>query len=221
MPDIFVSKASAQSPTPSAHSTPGHSPAEGEARPFGRHNPLASFCYLPDNIKFETAESGEKVVLFLRPHIVTNVPWIIIATVLFLAPGVLSSFPLLTFLPGEFQVVAVLAWYLVATAFVLESFLTWFFNIYILTDERVIDIDFHNLIYREISETKIDKIQDVTYKVGGVTRAIFHYGDVYIQTAGTVPNFDFMGVPQPNEVVKIIQELRVQEEQEVIEGRVR
>lgn len=212
MADLYVAgeDKSVVGKNPASHSTPGHS-----------HNPLAAFSYMPDKVNFETAEEREKVILFLRPHIVTNIPWLIIATVLFLAPSVLSTFPLLSFLPDKFQVVAVLGWYLVATAFVLENFLTWFFNIYILTDERIIDIDFHNLIYREVSETKIDKIQDVTYKLGGVARAIFHYGDVYIQTAGTIPNFEFMGVPNPNEVVRIIQELRTQEEQEAIEGRVR
>lgn len=211
MADLYVSEGKpTKTPSGGGHSAPGHS-----------HNPLASYCYLPDKIKFETMQDGEKVILFLRPHVVTNIPWILIATLLFLAPGVLSNFPLLSFLPDKFQVVAVLGWYLVATAFVLENFLTWFFNIYLITDERIIDIDFYNLIYREISETKIDKIQDVTFKLGGVTRAIFNYGDIYIQTAGTVPNFEFMAVPDPNEVVKILQEMRVQEEQEVIEGRVR
>lgn len=195
---------------PSRHDLPGHS-----------HNPLATFCYRPDNVNFETQESGEKVVLFLRPHIVTNIPWVILAVLLFLAPAVLGNFPLLSFLPFQFQTVVVLGWYLVTAAFILENFLTWFFNVYIVTDERIIDIDFYNLIYREVSETKIDKIQDVTYKMGGVVRAVFNYGDVFIQTAGTVPNFEFMAVPRPEEVVKVLQSLRMEEEQEAIEGRVR
>ena len=214
MADLYVandkSEKKVDKAQPVSHSAPGR-----------WHNPLSSFCYMPNNVKFETMETNERIVLFLRPHIITNIPWIIIAVVLLLAPSVLDSFPLLAFLPDEFQLVAVLGWYLVSAAFILEKFLTWFFNIYIMTDERLIDIDFYNLIYREISETKIDKIQDVTFKMGGAVRAIFNYGDVYIQTAGTVPNFDFMAVPNPNQVIKLIQEARSQEEQEVIEGRVR
>ena len=199
MADLYVSadKPSEIKSKSSAHSAPGHS-----------HNPLSAYCYLPDNISFETKEKDEKVILFLRPHIITNVPWIIIATVLFLAPSVLSNFPLLSFLPDKFQVVAVLGWYLVATAFVIENFLSWFFDAYIVTDRRIVDVNFYNLIYREVSESEVTRVQDVTYKLGGVVRTMFNYGDVFIQTAGTVPNFEFMGVPNPSRVVEIVQDLQ-------------
>ncbi|MBI4059103.1 hypothetical protein HY404_02560 [Candidatus Microgenomates bacterium] len=201
------------SPNPEliTHNQPGHT-----------HNPLASYCYQPENVSFETQDPQEKIILFLRKHPIINLPWIIIAVILLLAPTfILPIFPLLSFLPAKFQLVAILGWYLVTVAFILENFLSWFFNVDIVTDERVIDIDFHNLIYREVSETKIDKVQDVTYKMGGVLRAMFNYGDVFLQTAGTVPNFQFLAVPRPDEVVKVLQALRMEEEQEALEGRVR
>ena len=103
----------------------------------------------------------------------------------------------------------------------MESFLTWFFNVYIVTDERIIDIDFYNLIYKEVSDANIDKIQDVTYKMGGVIRTLFNYGDVMVQTASEVPNFEFLAVPKPDKVAKVLQDLRIEEQQEAIEGRVR
>ena len=138
-----------------------------------------------------------------------------------MAPSILSVFPILDFLPANFQLVSVLGWYLITTAFVLESFLTWFFNVYLVTDERIIDIDFYNLIYKEVSDANIDKIQDVTYKMGGVVRTLFNYGDVLIQTASEVPNFEFLAVPMPDKVARVLQDLRIEEEQEKLEGRVR
>ena len=42
-----------------------------------------------------------------------------------------------------------------------------------------------------------------------------------IQTASEVPNFDFLAVPYPDKVVKVLQDLRVEEQQEAIEGRIR
>lgn len=184
-------------------------------------NPFAAFCYNPTNVRFETQEDQEKVILLLRQHPIVNLPWIFIAAVLIMAPSVLSVFPLIEFLPPNFQFVAVLFWYLIVTAFVLESALSWFFNIYIVTDERLIDVDFHNLIHKEVTESKIDKVQEITHKVGGVAGTVFNYGTVTIQTAGAVPNLEFQSVPNPAEVVRIIQELRTQEEQEALEGRVR
>ena len=190
--------------------------------PGNNYNPLSSFYYHPDRVSFETQEGEEKVILLLRRHIVTNVPWIIGAVLMIIAPIVILPFiPILSFLPSNYQIVAVLGWYLVTTAFILENFLSWFFNVNLITDERIVDIDFHNLIYKEVSDAKIDKIQDTTYNMGGVARTMFNYGDVFIQTAAEVPTFEYLAVPQPDKVVKILKDLMQQEEQEKIEGRVR
>jgi len=102
-----------------------------------------------------------------------------------------------------------------------ESFLNWFFNVCIITDERIFDVDFLNLVYREISEANVDQIQDVTVRMGGVIRTVFNYGDVLIQTASEVPRIEFSSVSKPDLVAKVLRELRVEEEQEKIEGRTR
>ena len=54
--------------------------------------PLTCFAVKPDGVRFETQEEGETVILFLRQHIVVNVPWIIMAVIMIFAPTVL--FPL-------------------------------------------------------------------------------------------------------------------------------
>ena len=223
MPDIFISeepKKENLKPEPHLSESPKTKTQKGKFS-GPTHNPLAAFCYYPENINFETKESKEKVVLLLRQHPITNVKWILIAILMILAPVVLGAFPILSFLPSNFQFIAVLIWYLVTTAFVIQSFLTWFFNVYIITDERIVDIDFYSLIYKEVSDANIDKIQDVTYKMGGVVRTLFNYGDVLIQTASEVPNFEFLAVPKPDQVAKILQDLRIEEEQEKLEGRIR
>lgn len=207
--------------------------AEKKEKPSGKDNtlvkkikgrsygPLSSFCYFPSGVKFASKDSKEEIVLFLRRHWITNIPWIAISLILLFAPGVLGNFPILSFLPDNFQFIAVAIWYMVVTAYILESFLDWFFNVCIATDERVFDVDFVNLIYREITDANLDQIQDVTVRMGGAIRTIFNYGDVIIQTAGEVPRIEFTAVPNPDKVAKILRELRVEEEVEKMEGRVR
>lgn len=189
--------------------------------PLQEKYPLASFIMCPGGVTFETRESEEKVILFLRRHLVTNIPWIITTIIMILTPIFINSLSVLDSIPSNFRFIFILIWYLITMAYFLESFLTWFFNVYIVTDERIIDIDFYNLIYKEVSDANIDKIQDVTYKMGGVIRTLFNYGDVLIQTASEVPNFDFLAVPYPDKVVKVLQDLRIEEQQETLEGRVR
>ena len=184
-------------------------------------SPLSAFIPLPSRVKFETQESQEKIVLLLRKHWVTNLGWILTALGMIAVPLILKVFPLLFFMPPRFQLVTVIFWYLVVLAFVFEKFLSWFFNVYIITDERIIDVDFVSLTYRRISDCKIERIQDITYKTGGLLRAAFNYGTVYIQTAGSSPEIEFNFVPKPAKVVKILDNLLIQEEQERIEGRTR
>ena len=136
-------------------------------------------------------------------------------------PLILRFFPLLAFLPFRYQMMAVIIWYLLTIAFIFEQFLGWLFNVNIITDERIVDIDFYSLLYKEVSDCKIDQIQDVTYKMGGVTRAMFNYGDVFIQTAAERPQFEFLAVPKPDRVAAILRDLVTEEEKERLEGRIR
>lgn len=208
MPEVFTSK-------PKSDYVPYKN------RPKHKFNPLWAFIPHPKNLKFETMENEEEIILFLRKHWITNVPWLFIGLIMIMAPFFVSKINIFDGVPDNFLFIFTLIWYLITTAYLLESFLTWFFNVYIVTDERIIDVDFHNLIYKEVSDANIDKIQDVTYKMGGVVRTIFNYGDIVLQTASEIPNFEFEAVPKPSRVVKVLQDLRIEEQQEAIEGRVR
>lgn len=170
-------------------------------------NPLAAFIAIPDGVSFETQGADEQIVLLLRRHLVVNVPWIFLAIFLILAPLCLSFFPLLSFLPTRFKIIVIIMWYLFVLSFLFEKFLWWFFNVYIITDKRVVDIDFHSLIYKEISEAEIEKIQDITYKTGGFSRTLFDFGTVFVQTAAAEAQIEFEDIPQPAKVVKILGKL--------------
>lgn len=184
-------------------------------------NPLAAFVALPSNISFETQEDEEKIILLLRRHWITNLSWAVTAIAMMFAPLILQVVPLLDFLPPRFKFIIIVMWYLVILAFVFEKFLVWFFNVYIITDERIIDVDFISLVYRRITDAQIEKIQDITYKTGGFMRSIFDYGDIYIQTAGQKLEIEFESVPKPDKVVKVLNQLLTQEQLEKIEGRIR
>jgi membrane protein YdbS with pleckstrin-like domain len=183
-------------------------------------NPFEAYCPRPMNVFFDSQERAEQVILLLRRHPVTQIPWILIAIGLFFAPILFSLVPFFNFLPARFSVAALILWYLLVTGFVIESVLTWFFNVYIITDERIIDVDFLSLIYKNISAAKIDNIEDVTAETGGAVRSIFNFGTVKIQTAGANAEIAFEDVPHPSKVTRLLNELLLEEEREKIEGRV-
>ena len=182
-------------------------------------NPLAAFAPKPSHLKFESQAESERVVMLLRRHPVTNIKWILTAILLVLAPQVLSLVPFLNFFPDRLQLLTYVGWYMLVFAYSLENFLSWFFQVNIITDERIIDIDFYSLIYKRVSSAKLDNIEDITSSTGGFIRSLLNYGTVIVQTAGVQQEFEFEDVPQPDKVVKLLNEMLLEEEQEKLEGR--
>ena len=187
----------------------------------GSDSVLSSFSTFPTKVNFETQDEGEEVVLFLRQHPIVNVPWIILVIFALTIPSVFGFFPMIADLPGTYQFVLELMWYSLVFGFALAKFMSWFFNIYILTDERVVDVDFINLFYRVVSTAKIEEIQDLSVRSSGAFETFFNYGSVFIQTAAQVSEFEFLRVPRPDVVAKVINQMIDQEEQEKLDGRVK
>ena len=166
----------------------------------------------PIGIYFANQQQNEVILLFLRKHPITQVGWILaslilIVTPFFLFPFIQAVFIGLSAFPPVFGLVASLLWYLITFVFIFIKFILWYYNVNIITNRRIIDIDFPYLLVQEQTETDISHIEDVTEKRAGALSTIFDYGDVFVQTAGTEVNIEFLRVPHPRDVTKIILEL--------------
>ena len=165
------------------------------------------FSYLRNpKIKFETSEPTEKALLLVRSHPFTQIYWVINVFIFFIL-FVITNF----FIPSYFSFVQVLffdVFFIIFTlSYIWFNFLSWYFNVGIITDKRVIDINYFNILYKEITVARLENIQDMTVKSGGYFEAFFDFVTIHIQTAGTEDNIEFTSVPKPSEVVKIINNL--------------
>ena len=185
-------------------------------------NPLAAFSVLPPGVRFGTQDVDEDIILLLRKHPITNLPWIFLSLLMIGAPLVI--FPLLdlgnitTFINSiSVGIIPVLIvfWYVAISGYVLLNFFFWYFNINIVTNERILDFDFLYLLYREFSETFLKSVEEVTARSGGLMSTIFDYGTVVVHTAGPSENIEFVHIPKPQEVVRIINRLVEQAHQDV------
>lgn len=99
------------------------------------------------------------------------------------------------------------------------SFLIWidyYFDVWIITNERVINIEQKGLFVRAVSELKFSRIQDVTSEVRGMIPTILNFGDVKVQTASEEDYFLFRQVPDPYHVKDVIMErLRAERDEEI------
>ena len=156
----------------------------------------------------------EKVLLFLRQHPATNFKWIFLTCLMLFAPLLILVALRDSPLPDAiyyFSQTLLWFWYLLTLGFALERFLLWYFNVYLVTDKRVIDVDVSNFLQRKISETPLSNIQDVTFESAGLMGTLLNIGHVYIQTAAVTREFDFHLVGNPDRVHDIItDQLRLQ-----------
>lgn len=186
-----------------------------EAKQEQKNNmPLfASFWQHPTGIYFDTQEIDEQILLFLRRHPITNTNWILGTLLLALIPpAVIYIFSFLlrkTFIIDTviFTSAIIIFYYLIVATIAFTYFLNWYYNITLITQKRVMTIILSNVIVKKIAETKISLVQDVNYQQTGAVRTLFNYGDVLIQTAGTLDNFYIYAIPQPENVVHIVEDL--------------
>ena len=89
------------------------------------------------------------------------------------------------------------------------AFLIWidyYFDIWIITESRIINIEQRGLFIREASDMYFEKIQDATAEVTGLIPTILNYGNVEVQTAGEKERFEFHQIPDPYAVKALIME---------------
>ena len=175
---------------------------------------FSSFSQNPEGVSFQTQKPHETIILFLRSHFVTNLSWIIIGLMLISFPIIILMFiPKLgiDFLSSpsasRFTTVYALFYYLIVFSYIFISFLHWFYNVFIVSSQRVVDIDYSDIVVHNLAITNLSHIEDVNYTQSGFIPTLFNYGDLFVQTAGNEKNFEALSVPRPREATHIIGDL--------------
>ncbi len=183
-------------------------------------NLFEAYAPKPTAVCFDAQTSTEQVVLLLRQHPAVLFKQYVFLAVGYFVPTLLSLTPFLDFLPDRFGFAFALGWYVAMLGMTLQLFLIWFFNVFLITDERIIDVDFFSVVQKNVSTAKIDKIQDITLSANGAFASFFDYGTVFVQTSAEKNEFEFDNVPHPAKVAALLNEMVLEEEREAIEGRV-
>lgn len=170
-----------------------------------------SYVEHPQNCRFEGQDPDEKILLLLRAHPITNIPWIIGAIFVFVVPFAVpillpfTGFSLIG-LPESFLLILLIINYLLVLIIVFEGFLNWYFNVTLITNEKVIDIDFE-LLYKAVDLAPLQKIEETDSVTAGIIGTIFNFGDVFVQTAGAKVAIEMKNIPKPAVVADIILDL--------------
>ena len=173
----------------------------------------ASVIEKPEDTYFEGEDGDEEILYIFRQAAITNLGWLVSGIVLLLAPVVFDSFifSINREFPGIFTpsliFIVNIFWYIFAFGYIFERFLHWFFNVYIITSKRVVDMDFDHLLHRNISEAPLRNIEDITYTVSGTLPTLFNFGNLSIQTAAEKREIEFYNVYDPGRLQDILSDL--------------
>lgn len=155
-------------------------------------------------------EEGERIVAKVHRH------WIFIALRVF-ALAVLLVLPwLLVVLLDRLNILSLTAgsvasyvavwalWGLVLWAMFWQFWTTYYMDIWVVTNKRIIDIDYLRLFDRNIAMLRFERVQDVTTHVQGIIGTLLRYGSVVVQTAGSDKEFVIDQIANPESLRDII-----------------
>lgn len=149
----------------------------------------------------------ESIQAMVRRHLVSLLPSLFLA-MLFIVIPFFFLFPLFSY--GLAGVIIFGVSVVLGILWSMRTFFLWHADVLIITNLRIVDVDQRGLLSRKVTEAQYENIQDVSWKREGVFQTIFRMGSVQVQTAGSSQTIEAHGVPFPQKVHELINDLRGQ-----------
>lgn len=128
--------------------------------------------------QFEDQLDGEEVLFVFRKHPIVMRKGFVLAMVALLLGTVPSLIkPEYSYLFGGLAAGLMLAIIVFA-----PSWITWYFSVYIVTDQRLLQIAQKGLWKKSVVDISLQQIQMVNYEVSGMQETMLGYGTIMMQT---------------------------------------
>ncbi len=157
-------------------------------------------------------EKNEHIILEVRKHWFYLLTEIFLAIIFVLIP--IFIFPFLGGLGLKIDIYSITLTLFIYFIWILFMWLTififwtnYYLDVWIITTDKIYDIEQHGLFKREVSVLHYEKIQDITYEVNGIVSSLLNLGDLHVQTAGTERNFTIKGIKDPAYVQRKLNEI--------------
>ncbi len=173
---------------------------------------FSSYIERPQKCSFEGQDPGENILLLLRAHPITNFSWIIFSIFVFFVPFLVPKLLPFTglnfsFIPANFILILLIINYLLFLTIIFEGFLYWYFNVTIVTNQKIVGINFDHLLYKGVDLAPLSKIEETDSLTAGIIGTIFNFGNVKVQTAGASIAIEMKNVPKAALVADMVLDL--------------
>jgi hypothetical protein len=127
---------------------------------------------------FEDQFDGEEVLFVFRKHPIVMRRGLIIAMLAILLGTVPSLFK------PEYSVylIGLACGLVLGTLIMLPGWIGWWFSVFIITDQRLIQITQKGLFHRSVIDMRLNQIQMINYEVSGIQETLLGFGTIMMQT---------------------------------------
>lgn len=136
-----------------------------------------------------TLEGQERILMVIRRHWYALARHAAILSAFFVVPAIvffLYSTTAFSFLTPELKSAASFVFTLYLLGLLLYAFIIWadyYLDIWIITDQRLVDVEQRGLFSRTISELPMTKVQNVTIEIPGFIATMLRFGNIKVETA--------------------------------------
>lgn len=127
---------------------------------------------------FEDQFDDEEVLFMFRKHPVVMRKGLIISMLAIL----LGTVPALIKPEMSYFIGGLIGGFILAIILYLPSWIAWYYSIFIVTDQRLIQITQKGLFHRSVVDLTPAQIQMVNYQVSGLQETLLGFGTIMMQT---------------------------------------
>jgi hypothetical protein len=98
-------------------------------------------------------------------------------------------------------------WTLIVLMYAVSIYLLWLVNVSLITDQRVVNIEYHFLFRRQIEEMLIIDIANIRQNTTGIFSSFFKFGSLELQGGGMEP-LRLLQIPAPMAVKDLLWQLK-------------
>jgi membrane protein YdbS with pleckstrin-like domain len=143
--------------------------------------------------QFQGQRPHEEVVLVTHQH-----PFILLHSALFVAVFLLIPVVVYVFFPtGNLLAGAIVVGVAIAFLKAASAWYGWSRTLFLLTTERIVFLEQHGFFKRELVESPLKGIQQVSHAVTGLLHTVFGYGNLSLSTAASQQPIMIPNIPDP------------------------
>ena len=129
--------------------------------------------------KVELLENEKVLNLYRQSEAVLFKPVLIVLVLIYF-----PWFFLLKYALAQNYLRLLLFWTILVLLYAINKYLLWLLNVYLVTNKRLVNVGYLNLLNKKVLESPLAKILNVSFSCKGLWQSLFDFGNVEVQVEG-------------------------------------